>query len=738
VTGKHWLSITLVAAATAALPPLRTLAQDATAAAAADLARRELEQLRIALLDPADAHPVRERDEAARRLLERGATDALYDALRSGRSEVQASAARAIAEAKNPPPEFVDLLGLSLTPRIDPQLADAASKALVNYRDAPAARARLRDFIQAANVPPRLRVPAIRALGTLTDKETARFLVETVLNGDLGPGLEDAAADALAEMTGLTEYGRDVGQWNRWWRDQRGKSDQQFLAERRADREGSARQAAERLKAAAEGIARYVQDAHIRITNPKDREADTLATLNNPVPEFRTAGARLVTVDLQNGQPGIAVKERLRDLIGDSSPDVRREAAAAIAAVNDSEAAPALLAQLRRERLEPVRAALMKALAPTKQVAAVPVLLDMLNEPAFQVSTAAAETLRELGPEIAKNRDLTQTVARALAAVIDRTVGVRGADKLRELATDAMVPLKDVGLMQTQFGLLEDRAGNSPATRGNAVRALAALNVPDNRKPDIAIRIAPLLQDPDKGVRLEAARALGTVGGQVQAQALYAASGPGERDDAVREAAWKSLSGLFEQFDVQALTTWAYQNFQTAPERKLVAFLALNKKLVPLGAPYAAERAAAQQEIGTLYLNPPIEKPDEALPYLQGAITYYDAAPGSALVSERLQESILNAYLHAKKYKEGVQFATGRIKRNAQNADTMGRVILGEVTRLERVKQYDDALALLAEAMNSGIGGTYRERFVELDRDIRGRQLQFFDRFREGWIGSIA
>src|SRR5206468_11112403 len=135
-------------------------------------------------------------------------------------------------------------------------------------------------------------------------------LVESLLNNaGVSPALGNAAADALGEMTGLTEYGRDVGQWTRWWNDQRGKSNEQFLAERRAEREGSARQAAERLKTVTDALNTYVRGAHNRIVNPKDREADTLATLNNPAPEFRAAGARLANEDLLAGiPPGQAVK----------------------------------------------------------------------------------------------------------------------------------------------------------------------------------------------------------------------------------------------------------------------------------------------------------------------------------------------------------------------------------------------------------------------------------------------
>jgi len=226
------------------------------------------------------------------------------------------------------------------------------------------------------------------------------------------------------------------------------------------------------------------------------------------------------------------------------------------------------------------------------------------------------------------------------------------------------------------------------------------------------------------------------VGGQAQGQALLNASGPGERDEAVRDAAWKSLSSLFDQFDIPTLAIWANQNFRNAPERQLVVLLALNKKLVPEGAPMERELAAVRQQIGTLYLNPPIDKPNEALPYLQSALTYHDVRGG--LPAAELQEDILTAYIHAKKYKDAVLFANNRIKKNAQNAETMGRVILKEATLLEQAKQLQAAADLLTEAINSEIGGSYHDRFVELDRNIRGRILPFLDVLRERWLGTIV
>jgi HEAT repeat protein len=729
----------LFTAATAGLPPLAALGQSpgGSGESPAEVARQEFNQLRQTLNET--SRSIRERVEAAKRLLERGANDVLLEALRSGSAELQTPVARALAETNNPPMIFLNNLLLCLQPQVTVDLADAASLAIAGYRDNAAARARLREFITSGNIPPARRVPAVRALGTLNDKDTARFLIDLLLGGVVPEEISNAAADALADMTGLTEYGRDVGQWERWWQGQQAKTPEQFLSERRAEREGSARQAVERLKTLSASVDRFVEAAHRRITDPKMREDDVLSTLKDPSPEFRAAGARLVYQDLNAGLPiAEAVKERLRDLIGDSSPDVRRRVAGAIAAVNDEKAANALLAQLQRERIEAVKAELIKALAPTKNLAAVPELVRLLDDPAFQVSEQAAAALRDLGPEIAKSPQLSRTVSNALVRTIDRTTKLRGADRLREFATEAMIPLHETELVQVLFTLMVDQAGNTLNTRNAAIRALAAMNAPPKLQADIAGRVADKLRpdrEREKGVRLEAAKALGIIGGPAQGDVLSNAVTATDEDPTVREAAWNSLSSLFEQFDRDTLLRWKDQRFQDAPDKRLTIDLALNKKLIAQGPSEAETLATIQQEIGALYLDPKIDKPDEAVPYLLGALNYWSGKPGG--VVNTVQDLCIRAYLRSKQYKSAAQFATAQIQKNAQNTDTMCRAILQEVNRLNRANQLQPALELLAEAKTLPIKGFYQDQFQDLDKDIKSRIVPFY-RMNERWVGIYA
>jgi len=223
-------------------------------------------------------------------------------------------------------------------------------------------------------------------------------------------------------------------------------------------------------------------------------------------------------------------------------------------------------------------------------------------------------------------------------------------------------------------------------------------------------------------VRLEAAKALGIVGGPAQGGDLYKTLS--DPDLAVREAAWNSLTSLFEQFDVQTLLVWSGQRFADAPDKRLTINLALNKKLIAQGPPAAETLATVQQEIGALYLDPKIDNPKEAVPYLEAALNYWNGRPGG--VVNTVQDLCFRAYLRAGQYQPAVAFAAAQIQKNGQNTDTMCRAILQEVNRLNHETKLQQALALLAEAKTLPIKGYYQDQFAELDKDIKSRIVPFY------------
>ena len=229
------------------------------------------------------------------------------------------------------------------------------------------------------------------------------------------------------------------------------------------------------------------------------------------------------------------------------------------------------------------------------------------------------------------------------------------------------------------------------------------------------------------------ATALGTVGGPAQANILRdVTTGTRETDPAVREAAWKSLSTVFEQFEPIALAHWA-ETFRSAPEKLLVIDQVRDAKLTQLDPQPNAEHAAVQEELGTLYLNPRIDKPDKAIPFLKRAIEYWDKSGRQARI-EGLELSLISAHLSTRQYKDAIDFARERIDRNKSSAENMGRAILKEANRLKDANQIQPALDLLAEARNLPIGGRYQELFDKLDKELRARNGAYVD----WWVGVFA
>jgi hypothetical protein len=61
------------------------------------------------------------------------------------------------------------------------------------------------------------RIAAVRGIGTFVKLDAAKFLIDRTRTEDEDPLVRNAAMDALVDMTGLQEYGRDNEAWKVWW-----------------------------------------------------------------------------------------------------------------------------------------------------------------------------------------------------------------------------------------------------------------------------------------------------------------------------------------------------------------------------------------------------------------------------------------------------------------------------------------------------------------------------------------
>src|SRR5437773_10874224 len=374
--GKVWLSVVLVAMATV---PYAATGQPgplpATGPGISDVPQQS------AVLASNDSSP-QQRDEAARRLVARHTPEAIA-ALRAALSDLrsqegQLAAARALAGDSDPDPTLIDPL-FALLPtanrplnRTETELANAAAGALAMYKSRPEVVARLSELARS-KAPESVRSAAIDALGHMVDKQAAETLVRLLGNEDESDRIRAAAADALMNLTGLTENAADPAAWAKWWQANNAKSAIDFRIDVLLSRAQRLDLLQQRHHQLADETSRELT-AQYQAAAQAVRDEMLLRLLASPAAELRVLGVDRLLSDKAEGRPITdAAMARLRQMVSDNDWEVRLNAAVALAQLNDKDAFEPLLAQLKQERDPRVRAKLARALGPIGEIRAVPV-----------------------------------------------------------------------------------------------------------------------------------------------------------------------------------------------------------------------------------------------------------------------------------------------------------------------------------------------------------------------------
>jgi len=349
-------------------------------------------------LDP--DRPAAERLAAATEVLRQAESDdqaieQLAAALNEPTPEpVRRTLLRAMATVHSPPPALrkpmVDLL-----PRLDPIHARLYAVALTPYLD-DAMRSDLRDLASDAEAPVAHRRIAMLALGHHREPATAEFLVGW-LRDDVPAAVRDAACEALAVMTGLTEIGGDHLRWRQWWQEHKSlhRRHWQTMIQRSLARGHAhlAEQLADRTTRLVEA-----QRQNYHRTSEADRDAMLLKLLNDPLPPLRVLGINLIEQRLIDGAPpSEPLRVALRRRLSDGEVEVRREAAQVLWDASDGPAADIAAARLVGE-LEDSPAVIelyLRMLARLPRIEAVQPIVALLREPALrrEASMALAEAI---------------------------------------------------------------------------------------------------------------------------------------------------------------------------------------------------------------------------------------------------------------------------------------------------------------------------------------------------------
>ncbi|MFI5378168.1 MAG: HEAT repeat domain-containing protein [Tepidisphaerales bacterium] len=660
------------------------------------------------------ASTLQQREEAARRLAQRNAPDAnraLLTVLQDfSNRDGQIAVGRALAGQSPPDPMFYDVLSSLLGQ--DRTLTESASQALAAYKNA-RARETLKRFAANLAQPRDSRTAVVRAMGRLLDKETAATLVD-LLRQDDSPIIRDAAADALIEMTGLSQFGHDAQRWSQWWETTRARPESEWTADllnRSVDRFAETDRRLSRLR---ERTAALVRDEY-RAKTDADKAALLVKLLQDGSEDLRIVGVQLVYDEVSVGKPMPAgIFQALRALVGDSVIDVRQQAVKTLMAANDPGAVDALLAQLAQEKDPDVTGAILVAFGPSHDLRTVDPLLSRLGDDSFTIARSAAEGLKGLAPELAKraNTELAAKVAAALRARLPDTADNVAASQLRTSIVQAMAALGQPGQLRDFYDLIK------PSEKLAMVRRAALGGLRRIGSPDSANFILQSLSDPDPGVRLDAVSALESTASFEHADALGRLLVESiERDKDVRARAWEVLQKLLEKGAVESLAVWARKPvIENAPERKLAVLSIIEKKLEAGKRP--EQLALYRQNIGEVLLA--LKRPHEAAEKFKLALDYWKTSGASPAVREPSTLLLLEAMLKDKSFADAATFAAEVIA-DSQGTSTqpIWSKVLSELERLRTLRDWDTALSLVQAMRKAPFGDLYLRRLDQWEKDIQ-------------------
>jgi HEAT repeat protein len=673
--------------------------------------QQDLQQLGGALSD--ENAKAEERDEAARRLVSRQSPEAkriLLSVLVSvGNRDGQLAVARALSGFSNNDPQFIVPLFALLGP--DRALTDAAADALATYKTNDQVLSRLVEMVSARQQPSTMRMACIRALGTLNEKRAAQTLVTLLTNNDESSEIRTAAADALVQLTGLHENGQDVQRWQQWWNNHTDESDDQWRQTLLNERSARLSELQSRYAQLVDEVRNVLTDQY-QLVPDVEKPDMVMRFLKADEPVIRALGAKLVfddTISNRTISPGI--REQLRKMVGDSAAQVRLEVAKTLQALNDADALNPLLSQLAQEQDPVVKAAIAHAVAPIRDLRAVPELRKLLADPSFVAAEAGAEAISELAPLIVQKQS---AVATEIAGDLDKLLRKRsaspGSAQLVEAIVQAMASLDQPSLEKTFYHLLTST--QSPAVRRWAIHGLSELK--DANSLDLIINS---LDDPDASVRLEAVSALANVGTFENGDLLYHRMNPTEEPDStVRDQAWQVLSKLLTGAPAQQLSAFWADRFLDDSAKRVVVLKILADKQSQSHAD--DDLAYTRQNIGETLMK--LNQPADASDYFRQALDYW-SKKNEERFTAGLTQQLINALLRAHEYTDAIQFGATLIQADRGQQMTVGPAIRTEAERLRDTGDLQSALVLIDEAkkMQPGLDPRYAHDLDDIAATVR-------------------
>jgi len=640
------------------------------------------------LIDP--AWSLEHKTEAAEALLAIP-NDEAVDALRrvladEANSPGRLVVARAIAAKGQGSEVFVDPLWAMFETSTNEHRA-AAAGALMVYRSQEVF-GRLVSVLRDRSADRAARLALINAMAPTLDQRAAGAMVDILADKD--PAIRSASLAGLEALTGIRSFGDDVAAWQQWWRENQDASETDWsarIARSQARSRTSFAQANQRLRVRLNKSLANLFAA----TPPDERRALVVGLLGEPMPQVRLAAVGLLDrLLLEPGSDEAAVppaqaRKMLQQLLADANPGVRIAAANLAARVGDQELTAALLRRLEVEQDAVVRRGVLASLGQLRDPRALEVVAGEVGSGNPQTAAAAARALARIAE---KNPLTAEEKALATQALLDRYASVQPAD--------ATASLREALL--TAMGMLEDRAfsaacreslGDSAATvRLAAVRALAPLKLAES-----AEWLAPLTEDPDRGVRHAAIKTLAAVGGRTHLATILNRTKPdGEPEADVRQQAWSVALAILANADADACrqALRELEGRTDATDQRIQVMQMLAAALTEADQPRQA--AEAKYELALALME--ASRPAEATGYLSEA--YQALAEVDPPTARRVWETWVTAMLAADD--PTVVTILADVEDDAAYAASLRR-FRDHVTSLANAGEYTRAIPLAAAAL---------------------------------------
>ncbi len=460
-----------------------------------------------------------------------------------GNSAAQIAIADAIAARGLDREQFIKPL-MDMLKGSDQAVRVSAARALTTYRDGGVIES-LIELAMDRYADAGVRRDTITAMGRLVDKRSVEALVNLLEDSD--PKIRTAAAESLANVTSIRNFGDDALRWRKWWSQNKDKKPYEWISDMAA---GLARNRdviqAENAQLRAR-LAKAMNDIYAA-TPPAQRDKMLLDMLRDPLPDIRTVAVKIAESRISNNEP--LTEEHIADIrtmLSDESDSVRRAAAMLMAHGSDKESVRLLMNRLKVEQSPSVQEAILTALGQIRSVAAAGTVINSIDSDNPQVAGAAALALAcivEKQPLEEKDRD-------AAAEALIRRYRRNGHSSsegvaLRESLLTAMAVVGEKDFIPILEKALED---TNATVRLAAVKGLAKLG--DEKSADVLIAI---VRDEDRGVRQAAIAAIGSLDGRSHLKTILERTDPAVESAAgVRDQAWQVAMNILGQADADAL-----------------------------------------------------------------------------------------------------------------------------------------------------------------------------------------